>query len=215
MANAVAEFRESVVCWYRSNGRSFPWRSASTCYEHTVAELLLQRTAAATVKGFYPEFLQRFPTWDSLSNAGPEELEPFFRRIGLWNRRASALMSLAAAVVLRGGALPRTRAELEALPGIGQYVASAVMTLCYGQREPLLDSSMARVLERVFGSRKQADIRNDAYLQGLSRAVVDCEGASEVNWAVLDLAAALCRPSNPRCAVCPVRSLCRYARKSS
>ena len=108
--------------------------------------------------------------------------------------------------------LPCTREELEQLPGISQYMASAILLLCYGRREPLLDVNMARILERVFGPRKLADIRYDPLLQETARSTVNVENPIAVNWAIMDLAATKCLRNVPKCFECPLEELCHYAR---
>lgn len=105
----------------------------------------------------------------------------------------------------RRGCFPRTRDELESLPGVGQYVANAVLAQMHGEAVPLLDGGMARALERYFGPRELADIRHDAYLQALSHRVVDHERVVEMSWALLDLGAMICKPSKPRCDSCKVK----------
>ena len=81
----------------------------------------------------------------------------------------------------RNGRFPSTRVEVEALPGVGQYITNATLLLCHGEAQPLLDVNMARVLERVFGPRKLVDIRYDPYLQNLAFEIVQCKGAKELN----------------------------------
>jgi A/G-specific adenine glycosylase len=114
-------------------------------------------------------------------------------------------------MIKRNGRFPKERMDVEALPGVGQYIANAVLLFCHGMPQPLLDANMARVLERVFGSRKLADIRYDPYLQGLAKKVVECEDAGKINWAILDLAGAVCLQRKPRCTECPLEFMCRYA----
>jgi A/G-specific adenine glycosylase len=109
------------------------------------------------------------------------------------------------------GRFPEERRDIEALPGIGQYIANAVLLFCHDMPQPLLDVNMARVLERVFGPRQLADIRYDPYLQKLSEKVIKCETADELNWAILDLAATICLPRRPRCNDCPLVSMCMDA----
>ncbi len=209
----VAEFRGRLLSWYRAQGRHFPWRRRSASrYELVVAEVLLQRTRAETVAGFFRSFVRRYPSWRALARATEPEMEEFLKPIGLWRRRARSLVALARAVGARGGRFPRRREEIENLPAVGQYVANAVELFCHGLARPLLDGNMARVLERVFGPRKLADIRYDPYLQALAREVVDADSAREVNWAVLDLAALVCRGRAPRCGECPVLGVCREGR---
>lgn len=210
----IRAFRRLLLRWFRQNGRTFPWRRPSASrYAKVLSEILLQRTRAETVASFFPRFIRRFPAWRHLAAATDDELRAFLGPIGLWRRRAASLQALGQEMQLRRGRLPSTREHLEALPGVGQYIASGVMVLCHGQREPLLDVNMARVLERCFAPRKLADIRFDPWLQALARAVVDCDQARDLNWAILDLAAAICVPRHPRCESCPLRTCCRLALK--
>lgn len=96
------------------------------------------------------------------------------------------------------------------LPGIGQYNANAVLLFYHHQAQPLLDSNMARVLERFFGPRQLADFRYDPYLQALALSVISHRGPAEMNWAILDLAALVCRLKSPSCERCPLALKCSY-----
>jgi A/G-specific adenine glycosylase len=178
-----------------------------------LAEVLLQRTQAESVTSFFPRFVKRFPSWKRLAQATEKELQDWFKPIGLWRRRAASLHKLANEVAKRGGRFPRKREEIEAMPGIGQYIANAVLMFCHGEPQPLLDASMARVLERCFGPRKLVDIRYDPYLQSLAREVVAGDAAILVNWALLDLAALVCKREKPQCGICPIIDGCLYARE--
>lgn len=208
----ISAFQQLILGWYRRNGRTFPWRSPSVSrYAQVVSEILLQRTRAQTVAKFFPHFIKRFPGWNQLALATQAELRLFLEPIGLWRRRAASLRELAKEMQARRGRFPTARTEIEALPGIGQYVASAAMVFYHGGREPLLDVNMARVLERCFAPRSLADIRYDPWLQALARSVVNHRRAREINWAVLDLAATTCIARKPRCEACPLQVCCRYA----
>ncbi len=207
-------FRRSLLRWYSGHGRAFPWRRASaSSYEKIIAEVLLQRTRAETVAEFLPKFTKKFPSWRKLGTASLSQLESCLKPIGLWRRRAISIHALARDMVVRRGRFPRDRETIEKLPGVGQYIANAILLYCHDLPEPLIDVNMARVLERVFGPRKLADIRYDKYLQQLARDVVRCRRAKEVNWAVLDLAALVCLGRNPRCDICPLAGLCLYKAK--
>lgn len=209
----IAAFRKYLLLWYRRHGRRFPWRSPrASRYERVVSEVLLQRTRARTAAEFYSTFITRYPDWQTLGTAKEAELRSLLTPIGLWQRRAAALASLGREMRARKGKFPRDRAELEKLPGVGQYVANAVMLFCHASHEPLLDVNMARVLERCFGSRRLVDIRYDPWLQAIAKAVVCDRRAAEINWAVLDLAAKVCTAKNPACLECPVQACCQYYR---
>jgi A/G-specific adenine glycosylase len=212
-AARVDRLREELLSWFERGGRCFPWREPGrTAYEVTLAEILLQRTTAAQVAQIYPDFLERYPAWDSLARAAPAELEGVLRPLGLWRQKARALQRLARSLEERHGLVPWARRELERLPGIGPYTASAVLAVVYGQAEPLLDANLARLLGRCFGlSPHLARGSRTRLLQALALRLVRDERSLRVSWAALDFAALVCRPRRPLCAVCPLRSECAYA----
>lgn len=209
----VAGFRTLLLGWYAHAGRTFPWRRESTPrYVQVVSEVLLQRTRADVVAAFLPRFLASFPSWSRLATAEISQLEAMLQPLGLWRRRAIALQALGRAMERRRGRFPRSRGEIETLPGVGQYVASAAMLFCHGAREPLLDVNMARVVERFFRPRSLADIRYDPWLQAITRQIVDHDQAKSINWAMLDLAATICTSRAPKCDSCPLQKSCRHAK---
>lgn len=211
LRNRGQSVHKRVVAWFKKSGRCFPWRSPSaTDYERLVTEILLQQTSARNVASQYQAFFSRFPSWESLARTGEDAVSEQLRPLGLWRRRASSLRKLATTICKRDGVLPSSREEIERLPGVGQYIASAVMLFELGLPEPLLDVNMARVLERYFGYRTKADIRYDRFLQGAARACIDGGSPAEANWGLLDLGAMVCRPRNPRCKQCPLKQGCYY-----
>lgn len=211
-ATHVVWFRKRLLNWFEENGRSFPWRKRTASnYTKILSEVLLQRTRAETVARFLPKFIVRFPSWTALSKSTKNDLQKYLQPIGLWRRRSESLKKLADVMTHRRGIFPRTREEIEELPNVGQYIANAILLFCHSEHQPLLDTNMARVLERVFGPRGLADIRYDPYLQALAKAVVDTTDPIVMNWAILDCAALICRISKPRCNDCPLLSQCRFA----
>jgi A/G-specific adenine glycosylase len=156
----IEYFRSKLLEWYCASGRNFTWREKRIpIYQKVIAEVLLQRSRAETIAAFYPAFITRFPSWASLASTTEEEIAEFLKPIGLWRRRASSLLKLATEMKRRNGKFPRTRGEIETLPGVGQYIANAVLMFVHGEPQPLLDVNMARVLERYFKPRTLADIR--------------------------------------------------------
>jgi A/G-specific adenine glycosylase len=207
-------FRRRIYSWFLQHGRSFPWRKESaSCYQQVIAEALLQRTRAEMVARVFVAFVRRFPSWRTLAAARRTDLTIFLKPLGLWKRRAASIQKLSKEMARRHGRFPRTRDEIEKLPGVGQYIANAVLLFCYDQPEPLVDVNMARVLERFFGPRKLADIRYDPYLQELAHGVIPQRRAKEFNWAVLDLAALVCRTRQPLCTTCILRMRCLFFRE--
>lgn len=211
----IRRFRRQILGWYAGNGRSFPWRQSRNPYQRVISEVLLQRTRAETVATYFPQFAKRFPSWESLAAASSRELRRLIGPLGLWRTRVPVLKSLAAAVLKNNSVFSRRRSEIERLPGVGQYVGNAIGLFYLNRREPLLDASMARLLERYFGPRRMADIRYDPYLQELARKVVNTRRATDMNWAILDFAALVCRPKFPKCDICPLKAGCNFKRTAS
>ncbi len=113
-------------------------------------------------------------------------------------------------MVERAGCFPKDYDQIMSLPGVGQYVANAITVFRDNAANPLLDSSMARLLERYFYPRVLSDIRYDSYLQGLAQAVIARRESAKMNWALLDFATVICSKRAPNCRSCPVRRGCRY-----
>ena len=205
------------MLWYSDHGRGYLWRNASaTIYVRIVSEVLLQRTRADTVQRFAPDFFREYPSWKHLADATETELQERLKTIGLWRQKARSLSQLAQVMAKRAGRFPRSREDIQALPNVGQYIANAVLLFRFQQPEPLLDSNMARVIERYFGQRKLADVRFDPYLQSLAKRIVQYGGCPALtNWAILDLGALVCRPSKPLCSKCPLSKECTQFQASS
>ena len=203
--------RRRLLSWFARDGRS--WRECGrTPYEVVVAEVLLQRTTAAGVARAYSGFVERYPSWDTLAHAPLADLEEVLRPLGLWRQRALAFQQLARSIEAGGGVVPRTRQELERLPGIGPYTASAVLAIVYGRAEPLLDVNMARLLGRFLGVPGPAGASPGRTLHALAHRLVRSTRSLEVNWAALDFGALVCRARRPLCPECPLLTRCGYAR---
>jgi A/G-specific adenine glycosylase len=205
--------RTHLLGWYKQHGRALPWRKPETSvFERICVEVLLQRTRAETVARFYEAFFDRFSNWAEIASCPLPDLEKHLKPIGLWQRRARSLHALSEYAAARGGKFPRNEEELADVPGVGQYVANAILLFQYGEPRPLVDVNMARVIERYLRPRRLADIRHDPWLQAAAHWLVDCENPALVNWAVLDLGSARCLARSPRCERCELASWCNTGR---
>lgn len=211
-AECRAAFQCSVLRSAATTRRSFPWRrSERSSYELVIAEVLLQQTRAEQAAKVFPTLVDQCPDWLGLASTPRPDLEELLRPLGLQRRRAAALQALARVVIERG--LPARASELEALPGVGQYMARAIAAQLSSEVVAPIDTNVARVLERVFGPRRLADIRHDPDLQALALALVPPSDPGGYLVALLDFASAICRPRAPRCHECPAPA-CRYRRES-
>lgn len=172
---------------------------------------MLQLTPAQRVDSLLPRILEKYRDWKGIISTKRVTLERDLRPFGLWKKRSTSLKSLARKMEKLDGLLPSARKDLQALPSIGPYVASAVLSQYFGEPEPMIDSNMARVLRRYWGLAPDKDIRCDKTLQALARTMVTSPQFQDLNFAMLDLAAIVCLP-RPRCASCLMRIRCEYYR---
>lgn len=202
------ELTEALLHWYAQNGRDLPWRRRKDPYAIWVAEAMLQQTRVETVIPYYERFLSRFPTLADLAAAPLEEVLKAWEGLGYY-ARARHLHHAARILMERGGSFPRTLGEWRRLPGVGPYVAAAVLSIAFGQDLLALDGNAVRVLARLFAlaedPRRPAGRRR---LQALGKSLLPPGRAGQFNQALMDLGATLCTPRNPRCKACPVQAFC-------
>lgn len=172
---------------------------------------MLQQTTVAAVTPFFQRFIASFPTVTALAGAPEEEVLAHWAGLGYYSR-ARNLHNAAKAVVERyGGVFPHNFEDILDLPGVGRYTAGAVASIALGQRAPIVDANVARVLSRVLGV--EGDLKNtkkQATLWQAAAQIVEVSEISprEVNPGMMELGALVCTPKNPDCDFCPVATWC-------
>ncbi|MSR74927.1 MAG: A/G-specific adenine glycosylase [Planctomycetes bacterium] len=198
----------ALLAWFRGTQRDLPWRHERTAWRVWVAEAMLQQTTVAVALKRYPQFMKRFPTLRSLAQAEEHEALAAWAGLGYY-RRVRALQAAAKVVEARHeGVIPRTEAELEALPGIGEYTAAAIVCFAFDGRAAVIDANVARVLARWLGHgsvTSSRDFRSAARERLLASMPAQGRDFSE---ALMELGALLCRPLQPECAACPLARTC-------
>ena len=201
---------KSLLAWFASARRPLPWRETASPWRTLVSELMLQQTRVAVVAPRFESFLIRFPDPEAMARAEVDEVLASWSGLGYY-RRARSLHAAAREIVARhGGAVPDDRQALLALPGIGEYTAGAILSIAFGQPEPVIDGNVERVFARRFGIEgnvKRGPARKR--LTGLARAAVVAGPPGDVNQALMELGALVCTPTTPRCAECPLAGECR------
>lgn len=202
--------RRRILAWYPHGGRDFPWRHTRNPYRVLIAELLLQRTRADLVEPLYHRFLHTYATPGALARAEPADVVELLQPLG-YRHRSARLPALGQALIERHrGTVPRSKEDLLALPGVGDYVANAVLAVAFDERRPLLDPNVVRVLERALGRRSHRPRpRDDQTLWNELARLLPARHAREFALGLVDLGATVCRPRRPRCHQCPLNSRCR------
>jgi A/G-specific adenine glycosylase len=201
--------RRSLLAFYRRHGRDLPWRRTRSPYAIWVSEIMLQQTQVMTVIPRFAPFLRRFPTLAKLADAQEPAVCEAWAGLGYY-RRARHLHRAARQVLAEhDGEIPRTAAELRELAGIGEYTAAAIASIAFAEKIAAVDGNLIRVLARVFalpGRASDRGLLNE--VREHAQRLVDCSRPGEVNQALMDVGATVCRPANPRCGECPLRRCC-------
>jgi A/G-specific adenine glycosylase len=153
--------------------------------------------------------IEAFPAPLALAAADIEVIRQLIRPLGL-QQRAETLSKLAHALVDQfGGSVPSDPQSLKSLPGVGDYISAAVRSCCFGQAAPMVDSLTARIYKRYFGLPGRADVVDKAVASVAIRELPrNTDAALAFNFAVIDLAATVCKAVKPRCAHCPLSDRC-------
>ena len=201
-----------LLAWYRANARDLPWRRTTDPYQIWVSEIMLQQTRVAAVLGYYARFLETFPTVEALAAAPEERLMKLWEGLGYYSR-ARNLQKAARIVAEQGGRFPDTYQDLLALPGVGDYTASAIASAAFGRREAAVDGNVLRVVMRLTDCRDDiADPKVKKAVRAQIQAVMpEAEADIRVfNQATMELGATVCAPNGPpRCLECPAMAFCK------
>ncbi|MFC8849422.1 MULTISPECIES: A/G-specific adenine glycosylase [unclassified Micromonospora] len=206
-------FATLVSRWYERNARDLPWRVPGVgAWAILVSEVMLQQTPVVRVLPAYEAWLARWPTPAALAADTPAEAIRMWGRLG-YPRRAMRLRDCAVAIVERhGGEVPDRLDQLLALPGVGTYTARAVAAFAYGQRHPVVDTNVRRVVCRaVAGEPDAGPATRPADLVATEELLpVEPAEAALASAAFMELGAVVCTARSPRCAACPVESICAW-----
>jgi A/G-specific adenine glycosylase len=175
-----------------------------------ISEALLHRTRAAQVQPVYEKFITQYPSFRILADSDQEELVSMLRPLGLFWRSRMLVNAARQIVDQYDGQLPEEKNELQLLPGIGSYISSAIRCFAFGFPEVLLDTNTVRVLGRIFSEKITDSSRRSHRFRSLGARLMDREQPANFGYAMIDLAALVCVPRNPKCQVCPIANYCRY-----
>jgi A/G-specific adenine glycosylase len=205
-----AKFRRSLQRWFKRRARDLPWRRTRNPYAILVSEFMLQQTQVATVIPYYKRWIERFPDFPPLAAADESDVLHAWQGLGYYARARN--LHAAARLVTKnfGGELPADLTRIAQLPGVGRYTAGAIASFAFDLPEPIVDANIARVLARLTNWQNPIDSSSGrAHLWRAATALLPTTGARQHNSALMDLGAMICRPRQPRCTECPVRTFCR------
>ncbi len=212
-APTAAALHRPVLDWYAVHARDLPWRAADAApWGVLVSEVMLQQTPVARVLPVWTDWMQRWPTPGDLAAVASGEAVRAWGRLG-YPRRALRLHATATIITLEhGGQIPDSAATLLALPGVGDYTAAAVAAFAFGERTPVVDTNVRRVLARVLtGAAAPAPSLRRSEVDLAARSLPQTgPDAARWNVAVMELGALVCKARSPVCTRCPIAGRCAW-----
>ncbi|WP_127498675.1 A/G-specific adenine glycosylase [Actinoplanes solisilvae] len=209
---------DDAITWFDKNARDLPWRQPDTsAWGVLVSEVMLQQTPVVRVEPAWRSWMTRWPTPADLASDPPAEAIRMWGRLG-YPRRAMRLHAAAVAMVERhDGRVPSDLDQLLALPGVGTYTGRAVATFAYGQRHPVVDTNVRRVVSRaVEGKPDAGPATTAADLVAMAELLPEEPArAARASIAFMELGALLCVARSPRCTECPFEAVCAWRRAGS
>jgi A/G-specific adenine glycosylase len=213
MEDDIINIRDAVTKWYMIHGRYFLWRVNITPYKILIAELMLRRTRAEQVVPVYKEFINRYPVIGELAEAEIGDITPYVDKLGLrW--RASNFIDAANYIIDNyKSVIPDKRDELIKIPGVGEYVAGAILTCAFNRSEYIIDSNIARFFNRYYDLELKGEIRRNKKIRKLAIELYNTNNTGDITFAILDFTAMVCKPLKPECIDCPLNAACNFDKK--
>ena len=204
------KFSEKLIEWYRLNKRNLPWRLTKQPYKIWVSEIILQQTRIEQGEKYYYAFLEKYPNISELAKTNDEELLKVWEGLGYYSRALNMLK--ASRVVLNNykGIFPSNYDDLIKLPGIGDYTASAISSICNNEVQPVVDGNVFRFLSRMFKIDLPIDkLKTKTYFKKLGFKLIDVVNPGDFNQAMMDYGSMVCRPKKFQCHKCLFSSNCK------
>ena len=204
------KFSEKLIEWYRVNKRNLPWRLTKQPYKIWVSEIILQQTRIEQGEKYYYTFLEKYPNISELAKTNDEELLKVWEGLGYYSRALNMLK--ASRVVLNNykGIFPSNYDDLIKLPGIGDYTASAISSICNNEVQPVVDGNVFRFLSRMFKIDLPIDkLKTKTYFKKLGFKLIDVVNPGDFNQAMMDYGSMVCRPKKFQCHKCLFSSNCK------
>jgi A/G-specific adenine glycosylase len=204
---ALTKQRPRLLDWYKRNRRDLPWRRTKDPYRIWISEVMLQQTTVKTVLPYYERFVARFPTLERLATASEEDVLAVWSGLGYYHRARNLRRAAEHLQARQAGRFPKTLEAALAIPGVGLYTASAILSIAYGVPLPVVDGNVRRVLARLLVLHGP-EWKADAPYYNRAEELLDRDHPGDWNQALMELGATLCTPREPACPACPLKAAC-------
>ena len=202
--------QKKLLAWYEKEKREMPWRNNLNPYRILVSEFMLQQTQVKTVIPYFERWIKSFPTLQKLARAQESTVLKHWEGLGYYSRARN--LKKTAQIILKNysGKVPDSMDEILKLPGVGRYTAGAILSIAFGQKVPVLDGNVKRVLSRIFLLKENgSNSQSENILWDIMHSLLPETGSGDFNQAFMELGATVCLPKNPLCLLCPLKQNCK------
>lgn len=207
--------QRELIQWYKQNKRDLPWRKTHDPYHIWISEIMLQQTTVEAVIPYYIRFMERFPDIATLAKANDEEVYKYWEGLGYYRRAKHILMTAKIIHSKYHDEFPHDHKAILSLKGIGPYTAGAISSIAFCQQIAAIDGNVLRIIARThLISDNIALTKTQKKIEQIVNELIKGYDPSSFNQGLMDLGAKICRPINPKCQQCPIKSYClAYAHK--
>lgn len=206
----MKEISNVIVSWYQQHKRDLPWRKDKDPYHVWVSEIMLQQTRIEAVKDYYMRFMEALPTIEDLANVSEDYLLKLWEGLGYYNRARNLQKAAKKIVQDNQGIFPDTYEEMLALPGIGEYTAGAIASICFDRKCVAIDGNVLRVFMRL--TNCSDNILEERVRKRVKEQLLEIvpEKTGDFNEGLMELGETICLPTTlPNCSICPLTRYCK------
>ncbi len=209
--------KQPLLSWYQKKHRLLAWRETTNPYHIWLSEIMLQQTRVEAVKGYYERFLREIPDIKALADVSEEKLLKLWEGLGYYNRARNLKKAAVTIVESYDGTFPSDYDSVLALPGIGEYTAGAICSICYDLPTPAVDGNVLRVMTRVSDCHLNIDdLKTKRIAKQMLLPLYNEGQCRDLTQALMEIGATVCIPNGtPRCAECPLIHLCKAYAKTT
>lgn len=202
-------FSDKILTWYLENKRDLPWRDTLDPYKIWLSEIILQQTRVAQGIPYYHRFIEAFPKVEDLAIADEEQVLKLWQGLGYYSRARNLHAAAKMVVGEFNGTFPKTYTGLLKLKGVGDYTASAISSICFNERQAVVDGNVYRVLSRYFGVNTPINSTEGIKsFKKLALEVLHPTNIRDYNQGIMEFGAVQCTPQSPNCSSCPLAGGC-------
>lgn len=202
-------FSENIISWYSNNKRDLPWRHTTNPYYIWLSEIILQQTQVKQGLPYYKSFVEAFPSIFDLANSDEQKVLKLWQGLGYYSRARNLHFSAKYIANELNGNFPNTYSEIIKLKGVGDYTASAIASIAFGEATAVVDGNVYRVLSRFFGIDTPINSTTGIKeFKAMATKLIDKAQPALFNQAIMEFGARQCKPKNPYCNICPLQSAC-------